>query len=116
MPQCCSEDYVTTKLLSKRIPFPPSIPMSSNIDPTDYQMQRASFIDEGTSLRREFLSAHLRSVKEIDADRIVRKIRALEAETIWKQDHPTIPHPFPGMEFLTGGSFFTTFLWFSNVK
>jgi len=76
--------------------------MSSNIDITDYQMRRASLIDEGRSLRRESLSSHLRSAKEIEADKIVRKIRALEAETIWKQDYPSIPHPFPGMEFLTG--------------
>jgi len=76
--------------------------MSSNPELSDYQLQRASLINEDRSLRREFLSSHLRSAKEIEADKIVRKIRALEAETIWKQDHPSIPHPFPGMEFLTG--------------
>jgi hypothetical protein len=76
--------------------------MSLNLDLSDYQMRRASLIDEDRSLRREFLSSHLRSAKEIEADKIIRKIRALEAETVWKQDHPSIPHPFPGMEFLTG--------------
>jgi len=70
----------------------------------EYQAQRASLIDNDRSLRRENLTAHLRSDKELEADRIVRKIRALEAETIWKEEHPSIPHPFPGMEFLTGMS------------
>lgn len=94
--------------------------MSSNADLSDYQMQRASLIDKDRSLRREFLSSHLRSAKEIEADKIVRKIRALEAETIWKQDHPSTPHPFPGMEFLTGVCvfFFLSFflVWFSEVN
>ena len=68
----------------------------------EYQAQRASLIDNDRSLRRENLTVHLRSDKELEADRIVRKIRAKEAETIWKEEHPSIPHPFPGMEFLTG--------------
>ncbi|KIM48764.1 hypothetical protein M413DRAFT_15077 [Hebeloma cylindrosporum] len=78
--------------------------MSTDIDLSDYQTRRASLIDEDRSLRREFISSRLRSAKEIEADKIVRKIRALEAETIWQQDYPSIPHPFPGMEFLTGKS------------
>jgi hypothetical protein len=82
------------------LPFPAL--MSPNLDLSDYQMRRASLIDEDRSLRREFLFSHLRSAKEIEADQIVRKIRALEAETVWKQDHPSVPHAFPGMEFLTG--------------
>lgn len=53
-------------------------------------------------MRREYKTASLRSDKEIEADKIVRKIRALEAETIWRQDYPDVQHPFPGMEFLTG--------------
>jgi adenosine deaminase CECR1 len=90
--------------------------MSSNPDLSDYQIQRASLIDEDRSLRREFLSSHLRSAKEIEADKIVRKIRALEAETVWKQDHPSTPHPFPGMEFLTGVFSFEFPFWFGAVK
>ncbi|KAF8912035.1 hypothetical protein CPB84DRAFT_1812196 [Gymnopilus junonius] len=70
----------------------------------EYQTQRASLIGNDRSLRRENLTAGLRSDKEFEADRIIRKIRALEAETIWKEEHPSIPHPFPGMEFLTGRS------------
>ena len=90
--------------------------MSSNPDLSEYQLQRASLIDEDRSLRREFLSSHLRSAKEIEADKIVRKIRALEAETVWKQDHPSIPHPFPGMEFLTGVFSFGFLFWFGVMK
>ena len=69
---------------------------------TDYEAQRASLIDEDRSLRREFLRAHLYSDREKEADKILRTIRASEATTIWNEEHPSIPHPFPGMEFLTG--------------
>ncbi|KAF9555864.1 Metallo-dependent hydrolase [Agrocybe pediades] len=66
---------------------------------------RASLIQEDRSLRREFSSPNPpRSDKEVEADKIVRKIRAHEAATIWKEEHPSVPHPFPGMEFLTGKS------------
>jgi len=77
--------------------------MAASCSLSEYESQRASLIDEDRSLRREFsVYASLKSDKEVEADRIVRKIRALEAETIWKDDYPNIPHPFPGMEFLTG--------------
>lgn len=69
---------------------------------TEYDKQRLSFITDGLSLRRETLTADLRTDQEVEADKVVRKIRAMEAETIWKADYPSIPHPFPGMEFLTG--------------
>ena len=69
----------------------------------DYEIQRASLIDEDRSLRREFLRTDLKnSDKEKEADKILRAIRASEAATIWNEEHPSIPHPFPGMEFLTG--------------
>lgn len=68
----------------------------------DYLKQRDALIQEDRSLRRDYMTARLRSPLEIKADAIVRKVRAKEAETIWKEDHPEIPHPFPGMEFLTG--------------
>jgi len=77
--------------------------MAASCSLSEYESQRASLIDEDRSLRREFsVYTSLKSDKEVEADRIVRKIRALEAETIWKDDYPNIPHPFPGMEFLTG--------------
>ena len=68
----------------------------------DYEAQRASLIDEDRSLRREFLRTDLYTDKEREADKILRAIRASEAATIWNEEHPSIPHPFPGMEFLTG--------------
>ena len=68
----------------------------------DYETLRTSLIDEDRSLRREFLRTHLYSDKEKEADKILRAIRASEAATIWNEEHPSIPHPFPGMEFLTG--------------
>ena len=69
---------------------------------TDYEAQRASLIDEDRSLRREFLRTDLCSEKEREADKVLRAIRASETATIWNEEHPSIPHPFPGMEFLTG--------------
>ena len=68
----------------------------------DYEAQRISLINEDRSLRREFLRIDLYSEKEREGDKILRAIRASEAATIWNEEHPSIPHPFPGMEFLTG--------------
>ena len=69
-----------------------------------YTSQRSSLITEDRSLRRESLKT--RTTKEIEADKLVRQIRAHEAETIWKEEHPSVPHPFPGMGFLTGMPWF----------
>jgi adenosine deaminase CECR1 len=69
---------------------------------SDYEAQRAILIDEDRSLRREFLQTDLFPDKEREADKILRAIRASEAAGIWNEEHPSIPHPFPGMEFLTG--------------
>jgi len=69
---------------------------------SDYLAERASLIEQDRALRREFLATNQRSDDEVEADKIVRRIRAFEAGTIWKEEHPSIPHPFPGMEFLTG--------------
>ena len=65
-----------------------------------YTSQRSSLITEDRSLRRESLKT--RTTKELEADKLVRQIRAHEAETIWKEEHASVPHPFPGMGFLTG--------------
>ena len=69
----------------------------------DYRTAREVFINEDRSLRRD--RAHDSSkftAAEIKADQIVRGIRAAESSTIWRQDHESVVHPFPGMEFLTG--------------
>ncbi|KAF9015519.1 hypothetical protein BDQ17DRAFT_1295372 [Cyathus striatus] len=81
--------------------------MSVSAELTEYHEKRSAFIENDRSLRRESQRAHLRSANELKAEEIVRKIRAQEAEGIWKEEHPYIPHPFPGMEFLTGRSVIT---------
>jgi adenosine deaminase CECR1 len=68
----------------------------------DYMMQRDALIKDDRSLRRDYMTVALRSSLEAKADEIIRKLRAKEANSIWKEDHPEIMHPFPGMEFLTG--------------
>lgn len=64
-----------------------------------YKAARAALIDADRSLRRD---RQERTEAEVRAERIVRAIRTEEASTIWNQEHALIPHPFPGMEFLTG--------------
>lgn len=48
------------------------------------------------------LGAANRFPTEIEADKIIRELRAAEAISVWDAEHETIEHPFPGMEFLTG--------------
>jgi adenosine deaminase CECR1 len=72
--------------------------MSSDL--AEYQERRAALISDDRSYRRD-LQATISSA-EVKAEQVVRDIRALEASTIWKQEHASVPHPFPGMEFLTG--------------
>ena len=66
-----------------------------------YNAQREELIKSDRALRRDHQVADLSTV-EVEADQIIRKIRAAEANSIWNLDYPSIPHPFPGMEFLTG--------------
>ncbi|KAG7092704.1 hypothetical protein E1B28_009034 [Marasmius oreades] len=66
-----------------------------------YKIQREELIKLDRSLRRDHQVTSL-SAAEAEADQIIRKIRAAEATSIWSLDYPSIPHPFPGMEFLTG--------------
>ncbi|KAF9246421.1 Metallo-dependent hydrolase [Melanogaster broomeanus] len=71
---------------------------------TDYLQKRAELISEDRALRVDYARATTFTPTELQADRIVRAIRAQEAETIWGVEHDGVPHPFPGMEFLTGKS------------
>jgi adenosine deaminase CECR1 len=83
------------------------LPFSSMSTPelAAYQEARAALIHEDRYLRRD---GHIkRSDVEVKADQIIRDIRTAEASTIWMQEHESIPHPFPGMEFLTGMSPFS---------
>ncbi|KAF9445430.1 Metallo-dependent hydrolase [Macrolepiota fuliginosa MF-IS2] len=72
------------------------------VDQDNYLEQRVSLINADRELRRDWSNLQTRSVLEKEADEIVRSIRAEEAASVWKEEHPDIPHPFPGMEFLTG--------------
>ncbi|KAG6872014.1 hypothetical protein C0993_002505, partial [Termitomyces sp. T159_Od127] len=63
-----------------------------------YKSARAALIEGDRSLRRD---RQQRTEAEVRADRVVRAIRTEEASTIWNKEHASIPHPFPGMEFLT---------------
>ncbi|XP_006457908.1 hypothetical protein AGABI2DRAFT_176461 [Agaricus bisporus var. bisporus H97] len=74
------------------------IPSNEN----DYFEERAKLIGMDRALRRDSSYIQSRSALEKEADEIVRRIRAEETESIWKEDHLDVPHPFPGMEFLTG--------------
>ncbi|KAF7778536.1 hypothetical protein Agabi119p4_2881 [Agaricus bisporus var. burnettii] len=74
------------------------IPSSKN----EYFEERDKLIGIDRALRRDSSYIQSRSALEKEADEIVRRIRAEEAESIWKEDHLDVPHPFPGMEFLTG--------------
>lgn len=77
-----------------------SLKMSADSDLATYRERRAALISDDRSYRRDIRTQL--SEAEVKAEKVVREIRALEASTIWEQEHPSIPHPFPGMEFLTG--------------
>lgn len=68
----------------------------------DYLRDRANLIDEDRALRTDRDTTKRFSSAELRADRVVRAIRVEEAETVWGVEHEDVPHPFPGMEFLTG--------------
>ncbi|KAG7445036.1 Metallo-dependent hydrolase [Guyanagaster necrorhizus] len=79
--------------------------MSSSItELAEYQAKRKELISRDRSLRLDVLDQDNLSTLEIQADHLIRSIRAAEAESVWSVDYPSIPHPFPGMEFLTGRS------------
>jgi adenosine deaminase CECR1 len=67
-----------------------------------YLEERNALIREDRAMRLDSSRDHL-TPSEIKADQVVRKIRAAEAKSIWGADYDSVPHPFPGMEFLTGG-------------
>ncbi|KAF9265607.1 Metallo-dependent hydrolase [Marasmius fiardii PR-910] len=66
-----------------------------------YNAKREELIKLDRGSRRDHQVTTL-SAAEAEADQVIRSIRAAEATSIWSLDYPSIPHPFPGMEFLTG--------------
>ncbi|KAF9227808.1 Metallo-dependent hydrolase [Gyrodon lividus] len=68
----------------------------------DYRAEREVLVRADRALRADH--TRLNTELERQADQIVRCIRAGEAESVWGVEHDDVPHPFPGMEFLTGKS------------
>ncbi|KAN0140794.1 hypothetical protein V8E53_001238 [Lactarius tabidus] len=69
-------------------------------DVQDYFSRRAALIQEDKHLRRENNLLQSLTENELAADKLVRRIRAEEAASIWGVEHDEPPHLFPGMEFL----------------
>ncbi|KAF5373693.1 hypothetical protein D9758_000762 [Tetrapyrgos nigripes] len=68
---------------------------------SEYTKQRDELIKVDQAQRADRKRGPL-SPAEALADKVIRDLRAVEATTLWSAEHPSIPHPFPGMEFLTG--------------
>ena len=68
----------------------------------EYHRERAQLIADDRALRIDMVNGERFSENARRADEIVRRIRKEEAKSIWAVDHDEVPHPFPGMEFLTG--------------
>ncbi|KAF7363649.1 Brix domain-containing protein [Mycena sanguinolenta] len=72
-------------------------------DVAHYKQERAALIDRDRSLRRDNSESKV-SPSEAKADVIIRELRDAENKSVWAAEHEGVPHPFPGMEFLTGRS------------
>jgi adenosine deaminase CECR1 len=68
----------------------------------EYFCKREKLIHQDRSLRRDLANATPVSEHEARAEQLVLHLREKEGSTIWSADYQDIPHPFPGMEFLTG--------------
>jgi adenosine deaminase CECR1 len=68
----------------------------------EYHRERAQLIADDRALRIDAVNGVHFSDNARRADEIVRRIREAEAKSIWAVEHDEVPHPFPGMEFLTG--------------
>lgn len=67
-----------------------------------YHRERAQLIADDRAFRIDAVNGDRFSDTARRADEIVRRIRKEEAKSIWAVEHDEVPHPFPGMEFLTG--------------
>jgi adenosine deaminase CECR1 len=67
-----------------------------------YHKAREALIQDDLALRRENSAPVPFSDDSAKADAVLRRIRQEEADAVWAKDYASIPHPFPGMEFLTG--------------
>ncbi|KAH7873630.1 uncharacterized protein C8R40DRAFT_1172422 [Lentinula edodes] len=69
----------------------------------EYEANRKELILADRAQRADHKKGQL-SELEVLADKVIREVRATEAASIWNREYEGIPHPFPGMEFLTGRS------------
>ncbi|KAJ3801503.1 hypothetical protein GGU11DRAFT_769377 [Lentinula aff. detonsa] len=80
--------------------------MSSFALPTtlaEYEANRKDLILADRAQRADHKKGQLSKLEDL-ADKVIRQVRAAEAASIWSLEYEGIPHPFPGMEFLTGRS------------
>ncbi|KAJ4483072.1 hypothetical protein C8J55DRAFT_572012 [Lentinula edodes] len=79
--------------------------MSSSVPSAieEYEANRKELIFADRAQRADHKKGQL-SELEVLADKVIREVRATEAASIWNREYEGIPHPFPGMEFLTGRS------------
>lgn len=71
-------------------------------DYDEYLAARTKLIAEERSIRCDTTYLKNASKEELQAEQIIREIRAEEAESIWSVDHEGITNTFPGMQFLSG--------------
>nr|BAN05623.1 adenosine deaminase-like growth factor [Flammulina velutipes] len=75
------------------------------VDLSEYELKKKDLIALDRALRLDSnIPNGALSALEKEADSVIRDLRAEEAVSIWAAEHSSIPHPFPGMEFLTGRS------------
>ncbi|EIW74707.1 Metallo-dependent hydrolase [Coniophora puteana RWD-64-598 SS2] len=72
------------------------------IDVQAYNEKRSSLISQDRALRVDHVRAANHTALEKKADEVIRRIRDVEAKTVWGVKHDGVPNAFPGMEFLTG--------------
>lgn len=66
----------------------------------DYLAERDALIEADRAHRLDRIRP--KTALESQADQIVRRVRAHDADSVWSEQQDEVPHPFPGMEFLTG--------------
>ncbi|KAJ4487708.1 hypothetical protein J3R30DRAFT_3430448 [Lentinula aciculospora] len=80
--------------------------MSSCVVPStiaEYEASRKELILADRAQRADYKKGQLSELEAL-ADKVIRQVRVAEAASVWSQEYEGIPHPFPGMEFLTGRS------------
>lgn len=66
-----------------------------------YLEQRSQLIAEDTKFRSDRVKLSSLTPAESEAEKIVRRVRKVENDSIWSHKNEDLLHPFPGMAFLT---------------